>query len=32
MEKIKIHKPGNPLRPIISQIPTPAYYIAKTII
>ena len=29
--KIKIHKPGNPLRPIISQIPTSAYYIAKTI-
>ncbi|XP_050709685.1 uncharacterized protein LOC126994416 [Eriocheir sinensis] len=26
---VKIHKPGNKLRPIISQIPTPTYTIAK---
>ena len=26
---VKTHKPGNPLRPIISQIPTPTYNIAK---
>ncbi|XP_064088423.1 uncharacterized protein LOC135202898 [Macrobrachium nipponense] len=26
---VKIHKPGNPLCPIISQIPTPTYKIAK---
>ncbi|XP_063884694.1 uncharacterized protein LOC135113369 [Scylla paramamosain] len=26
---VKTHKPGNKLRPIISQIPTPTYYIAK---
>ncbi|XP_076064377.1 uncharacterized protein LOC143038706 [Oratosquilla oratoria] len=26
---IKTHKPGNPLRPIISQIPTPTYHLAK---
>ena len=28
---IKTHKPGNKLRPIISQIPTPTYSIAKTL-
>ena len=28
---VKIHKPGNPIRPIISQIPTPTYKLAKTI-
>ncbi|XP_076053675.1 uncharacterized protein LOC143032678 [Oratosquilla oratoria] len=26
---VKTHKPGNPLRPIISQIPTPTYNLAK---
>ena len=26
---IKTHKPGNPLRPIISQIPAPSYDLAK---
>ena len=26
---VKTHKPGNPLRPIISQIPTPTYKLAK---
>ena len=26
---VKIHKPDNPLRPIISQIPTPTYQLAK---
>ena len=26
---VKTHKPGNKLRPIISQIPTPTYHIAK---
>ena len=26
---VKTHKPNNPLRPIISQIPTPTYKIAK---
>ena len=26
---VKIHKPGNPLRPIISQIPAPTYELAK---
>ncbi|XP_076049331.1 uncharacterized protein LOC143030008 [Oratosquilla oratoria] len=26
---VKTHKPGNKLRPIISQIPTPSYHIAK---
>ena len=26
---VKIHKPNNPLRPIISQIPTPVYHLAK---
>ncbi|XP_076029293.1 uncharacterized protein LOC143018079 [Oratosquilla oratoria] len=26
---VKNHKPGNPLRPIISHIPTPTYYLAK---
>ena len=26
---IKTHKPGNPLRPIISQTPAPSYYLAK---
>ncbi|XP_076049329.1 uncharacterized protein LOC143030005 [Oratosquilla oratoria] len=26
---VKNHKPGNPLRPIISQIPTPTYSLAK---
>ena len=28
---VKIHKEGNPLRPIISQIPTPTYNLAKTL-
>ena len=28
---VKIHKHGNPLRPIISQCPTPTYQLAKTI-
>ena len=28
---VKIHKTGNPLRPIISQIPTPTYHLAKTL-
>ena len=28
---VKIHKSGNPLRPIISQCPTPTYHLAKTI-
>ena len=28
---VKIHKEGNPIRPIISQIPTPTYDIAKTL-
>ena len=26
---VKVHKEGNPLRPIISQVPTPTYLIAK---
>ncbi|XP_066970185.1 uncharacterized protein [Macrobrachium rosenbergii] len=26
---VKTHKPGNPLRPIISQIPAPTYQLAK---
>ncbi|XP_076057337.1 uncharacterized protein LOC143034878 [Oratosquilla oratoria] len=26
---VKSHKPGNPLRPVISQIPTPTYSLAK---
>ncbi|XP_076052817.1 uncharacterized protein LOC143032232 [Oratosquilla oratoria] len=26
---VKTHKPGNPLRPIIAQITTPTYYVAK---
>ncbi|XP_076034931.1 uncharacterized protein LOC143021380 [Oratosquilla oratoria] len=26
---VKTHKPGNPLRPIISQITTPTYHVAK---
>ncbi|XP_069177616.1 uncharacterized protein [Procambarus clarkii] len=26
---VKAHKPGNPLRPVISQIPTPTYHLAK---
>ena len=26
---VKTHKPGNKLRPIISQIPTPTYHLAK---
>ena len=26
---VKVHKNGNPLRPIISQVPTPTYEIAK---
>ena len=26
---VKTHKQGNPLRPIISQIPTPTYHLAK---
>ena len=28
---VKTHKNGNPLRPIISQIPTPTYQLAKTL-
>ena len=28
---VKIHKEGNPLRPIISQVPTPTYEIAKQV-
>ena len=28
---VKIHKTGNPLRPIISQIPTPTYQLAKNL-
>ena len=28
---VKIHKPNNPLRPIISQIPTPTYNLAKSL-
>ena len=28
--KIKTHNTGNPIILIISQIPTPAYYISKT--
>ena len=28
---VKTHKQGNPLRPIISQIPTPTYHLAKTL-
>ena len=28
---VKTHKPDNPLRPIISQIPTPTYNLAKAI-
>ena len=28
---VKTHKPGNPLRPIISQIPLPTYQLAKTL-
>ena len=28
---IKTHKPGNPLRPIISQVLTPTYNLAKTL-
>ena len=28
---VKTHKPGNPLRPIISQIPLPTYKLAKTL-
>ena len=28
---VKTHKPNNPLRPIISQIPTPVYETAKTL-
>ena len=28
---VKIHKDGNPLRPIISQVPTPTYAVAKQI-
>ena len=28
---VKIHKPNHPLRPIISQIPTPIYQLTKTI-
>ena len=26
---VKTHKPGNPIRPIISQTPTPSYQLAK---
>ena len=29
--QVKTHKPGNPLRPIIAQIPTPTYSTAKTL-
>ena len=28
---VKTHKPGNPLRPIISQCPTPTYLLAKAL-
>ena len=28
---VKIHKDGNPLRPIISQVPTPTYHLAKSL-
>ena len=28
---VKTHKPGNPLRPIISQCPTPTYQLAKAL-
>ena len=28
---VKTHKPGNPLRPIISQCPTPTYTVAKAL-
>ena len=28
---VKTHKPNNPLRPIISQIPTPTYNLAKSL-
>ena len=28
---VKIHKPGNPLRPIISHVTTPTYQLTKTI-
>ena len=28
---VKIHKEGNPLRPIISQVPTPTYDLAKSL-
>ena len=28
---VKTHKNGNPLRPIISQVPTPTYQLAKTL-
>ena len=28
---VKIHKPNYPLRPIISQVPTPIYELTKTI-
>ena len=28
---VKIHKPNNPLRPIISQVPTPTYQLSKTL-
>ena len=28
---VKTHKPGNPLRPIISQVPLPTYQLAKTL-
>ena len=26
---VKTHKPGNPIRPIISQVPTPTYAVSK---
>ena len=28
---VKIHKDGNPLRPIISQVPTPTYHLPKSL-
>ena len=28
---VKTHKQGNPLRPIISQCPTPTYHLAKSL-
>ncbi|XP_076056335.1 uncharacterized protein LOC143034285 [Oratosquilla oratoria] len=28
---VKTHKPGNPLRPIIAQVSTPTYYVAKAL-